>query len=68
MSFFVFQTESDETDQSGRMAYIGLTDDITENDFYWMDGNPSSFRNWNPGTQLVHIHTKKLSFFIIQSC
>lgn len=30
-------------------AYIGLTDEITEGTFLWVDGTPLSYTNWNPG-------------------
>ncbi len=30
-------------------AWIGLTDEITENDFKWVNGTPFNYSNWNSG-------------------
>lgn len=32
-----------------RQLWLGLSDSITEGSYYWLSGEPSSFRNWAPG-------------------
>ena len=39
----------------GRAAYIGLTDNITEHAFYWMDRQRAQYRNWNAGKAPLYL-------------
>lgn len=38
-----------QANNSGLQAYIGLTDEITEGTFLWVDGSPITYTNWSPG-------------------
>jgi len=38
-----------QANNSGLQAYIGLTDEVTEGTFLWVDGTPLNYTNWSPG-------------------
>lgn len=38
-----------QANNNGLSAYIGLTDEVTEGTFRWVDGTPLTYTNWSPG-------------------